>query len=68
MLSGQHAGSALRVAENDRIKATAHFVVGGVEQTISAWLAGDFQLDPDQLVDQLASIVDELNEPRLFRD
>ena len=52
--------------ENERIKATANFVVGGVTQTISTWLAGDVGLKPDQLMDQLASIVDKLNEPRLF--
>ena len=68
MLSGQHAGSVLRTQENERIKATANFVVGGVRQTISAWLAGDVGLKPDQLADQLASIVDQLNEPRLFLD
>ncbi len=67
MLSGQHVGNALRVPANDRIKAAAHFVVGGVGQTISAWLAGDIQLEPDQLVDQLASLLDELAEPNLYR-
>ena len=36
MLSGQHVGDALRMPANDRIKAAAHFVVGGVAQTISA--------------------------------
>lgn len=68
MLSGQHVGDALRVPANDRIKAAAHFVVGGVGQTISAWLAGDVRLDPDQLVDQLASLLDELAEPKLYSD
>ena len=67
MLSGQHVGDALHVPANDRIKAAAHFVVGGVGQTISAWLAGDVRLDPDQLVDQLAALLDELAEPRLYR-
>ncbi len=67
LLSGQHVGNALRVPANDRIKAAAHFVVGGVGQTISAWLAGDVQLEPDQLVDQLASLLDELAEPKLYR-
>lgn len=67
MLSGQHVGSALRVAENDRIKATAHFVVGGVGQTIGAWLAGGIALNADQLVDQLASIIDDLADPELYR-
>jgi AcrR family transcriptional regulator len=67
MLSGQHLGSALRVQENARIKATAHFVVGGVGQTISAWLAGEVELDPDRLVDQVASILDEFADPALYR-
>ncbi len=67
MLSGQHVGDALRVPANDRIKAAAHFVVGGVGQTISAWLVGDVRLEPDELVDQLASLLDELAEPDLYR-
>ncbi|MGZ4525892.1 MAG: TetR/AcrR family transcriptional regulator, partial [Mycobacterium sp.] len=67
MLSGQHVGDALRVPAHDRIKAAAHFVVGGVGQTISAWLAGDVRLEPDQLVDQLAALLDELAEPKLYR-
>jgi AcrR family transcriptional regulator len=68
MLSGRHVGNALRVPENDRIKAAAHFVVGGVGQTISAWLTGDVRLDPDQLVDQLTSLINELANPSLYRN
>jgi AcrR family transcriptional regulator len=67
MLSGQHVSTALGVPENDRIKAAAHFVVGGVGQTISAWLAGEVRLDSDQLVDHLASLLDELADPNLYR-
>lgn len=67
MLSGQHVGDALRVPANDRIKAAAHFVVGGVGQTISAWLAGDVRLEPEELVDHLAALLDELAEPNLYR-
>lgn len=67
MLSGQHVGDALRVPANDRIKAAAHFVVGGVGQTISAWLAGDVRLEPGELVDHLAALLDELAEPNLYR-
>jgi AcrR family transcriptional regulator len=66
MLSGQYAGDALRMPANDRIKAGAHFAVGGVGQTISAWLAGDVQLEPDQLVDQLAMLLDQLADPNLY--
>ena len=67
MLSGQHVGETLRLPANDRIRAAAHFVVGGVGQTISAWLAGDVRLEPDQLVDQLAALLNELAEPHLYR-
>jgi AcrR family transcriptional regulator len=68
MLSGQHLGHALHLTENDRIKATAHFAVGGVGQTLSAWLSGEIELTPEQLVDQLGSILDELGDPALYRD
>lgn len=65
-LSGQQAIESLGVRDNDRVKATAHFVVGGVVQTISAWLAGDVDLEPDQLVDQLAATLDALADPVLY--
>jgi AcrR family transcriptional regulator len=68
MLSGQHAGDALRMQPNERITATAYFVVGGVGQTLSAWLGGEVRLDCDQLVDQLASLLDHLTDPTLYRD
>ncbi|HXS84943.1 MAG TPA: TetR/AcrR family transcriptional regulator [Mycobacterium sp.] len=68
MLSGKHVENALRVPENDRIKAAAHFVVGGVGQTIGAWLVGDVRLGPEQLVDHLASLLDGLADPSLYRD
>jgi AcrR family transcriptional regulator len=67
MLSGRHVQNVLRVPGNDRIKAVAHFVVGGVAQTISAWLAGDVKLAPDQLVDQLTALLGKLDDPALFR-
>jgi AcrR family transcriptional regulator len=65
MLSGESVGDALQLPANDHIKAAAHFVVGGVSQTISAWLAGDVKLGPDELVDQLASLLDDLADPKL---
>ncbi|WP_158018883.1 TetR/AcrR family transcriptional regulator [Mycobacterium basiliense] len=67
MLYGQHAIDMLRTPANERGKAAAHFAVGGVGQTISAWLAGDMRLEPDELVDQLASLLDELTDPALYR-
>lgn len=67
MLSGQYVGDALDLDDNDRIKATAHFVVGGVAQTMGAWLAGEVRLTPAGLVDQLASILNQLGDPALYR-
>jgi len=66
MLAGQHVVSALQTPANDRLTAGAHFVVGGVVQTISSWLAGDVRLEPDQLVDQLATLLDGLSDPGLY--
>ena len=60
----QHAGT-LGATVTDRMKATSHFVVGGVGQMISAWLSGDVALDPDRLIDQLALIIDRLTDPKL---
>lgn len=63
MLLLQHAG-ALGAQDNDLTKAAAHFAVGGVGQTISAWLSGDLKLDDEALVDQLATTLDLLAEPK----
>lgn len=65
-LYGREMGTALHVAgTSQKGMATAHFAVGGVGQTISAWLAGDVDLHPDELIDQLAAILDAVTDPRL---
>ena len=51
---------------NERIKAGAQFVVGGVAQTISAWLAGEVRLDADEVVEQLTALIDGVAKPRLY--
>jgi len=66
MLSGQYAGDALHMPANDRIKAGAQFAVGGVVQTISAWLDGDMRLEEAELVDQLGTLLDALTNPKLY--
>ncbi|NDJ89545.1 TetR/AcrR family transcriptional regulator [Mycolicibacter kumamotonensis] len=68
MLSGRHVQNVLRVPGNDRIKAAAHFVVGGVAQTIGAWLAGEIRLEPGQLVGQLTALLGRLDDPALYRE
>jgi AcrR family transcriptional regulator len=60
LLGGQHVSAAYGLPQHERVKAVAHFVVGGVGQTISAWVSGDIQMNQDQLVSQLTKIVDEL--------
>jgi AcrR family transcriptional regulator len=61
-LSGQQLIATLGLRDNDHVKAASHFVVGGVVQTISAWLAGGIDLTPDELVAQLASTLDALSD------
>jgi AcrR family transcriptional regulator len=54
-----HAG-AQGALDNDHVKAASHFAVGGVGQTISAWLSGEVRLDRDGLVNLLAALIDQL--------
>lgn len=67
MLYGQNVTEALGIEQTERGKATAHFAVGGVVQMLSTWLAGDIDLSADDLVDQLALILDDLVDPKLYR-
>lgn len=67
MLAGQHVETLTQRRGDERTKAFAYFVVGGVTQTISAWLAGDLTLTSAELVDRLSAIVDAFGESRLFR-
>jgi AcrR family transcriptional regulator len=54
-----HAG-AQGALDNDHVKAASHFAVGGVGQTISAWLSDEVRLDHDALVNLLAALIDQL--------
>lgn len=67
VLLGQHAGDALRLKENDQLRAMAHFAVGGVTQTISAWLAGDVKFDPEALINHLRLMLNALAGPPPYR-
>lgn len=66
MLAGQHVETLTQRRADEQIKAFAYFVVGGVTQTVSAWLAGDVVLTADELVDRLSAIVDAFGESSLF--
>ncbi len=66
-LFAQHLGAAVKLPETDEnIRASAVFAVGGVGQTLSAWLAGELKLTREQLIDQLTALVDELGDPALY--
>jgi AcrR family transcriptional regulator len=58
-------GAALRLEQNERIKATGYFAVGGVGQTLSAWLSGEITFTPDELIDHLATMLDEFADAQL---
>ncbi len=64
---GQHVTTAYGLPDDDWMTAAAHFIVGGVAQTISAWVSGDVGLSEAQLVAQLAGILDGLTARNLDR-
>ncbi|KAB7758920.1 MULTISPECIES: TetR/AcrR family transcriptional regulator [Mycobacteriaceae] len=67
MLLGQHAGDALQLPAGDRRRAGTHFAVGGVAQTLSAWLSGEITFTPDELVDHLALLLNTLGKRAVRR-
>lgn len=67
MLLGQHAGDALQLPAGDRRRAGTHFAVGGVAQTLSAWLSGEITFTPDELIDHLALLLDTLGKRAVRR-
>jgi AcrR family transcriptional regulator len=67
-LLAQHLAASLRRDQTGRSRAAVHFVVGGVGQTISAWLAGEVDLGQEQLIDQLTAILGALDDPGLSFD
>ena len=67
MLAGQHVETLTQQPATEATKAFSYFVVGGVTQTISAWLAGDVTFTSAELVDQLSAIIDAFGESSLFR-
>ena len=60
LLSGEHATSAYALPDDAWTKAAAHFIVGGVTQTISAWVSGEVALSQPQLVKHLTRLLDGL--------
>ncbi|MCQ4365115.1 TetR/AcrR family transcriptional regulator [Mycobacterium gordonae] len=67
LVTGRHVVDMLHAPENEQVKAATHFAVGGVGQTLSAWLEGDVKMEPEELADHLAALLLELTEPSLYR-
>lgn len=65
VLSGEHATTAYALPDDEWMKSAAHFIVGGVAQTISAWVSGDVTLSESQLIARLTRMLDALAGPRL---
>ncbi|MBV9515377.1 MAG: TetR/AcrR family transcriptional regulator, partial [Mycobacteriaceae bacterium] len=63
MLLLQHVSQTFELAKDDRLRAVSHFTVGGVGQVIAAWLAGQLAKTPDELIDLLAALLDQLAYP-----
>lgn len=64
VLAGRHAQTVLGQDDSDQIKALAHFVVGGVNQTIHGWLTGAIALTGDELIELLTALLDTFPDPR----
>lgn len=64
VLAGQHTQAVLGREDSDQIKAIAHFIVGGVSQTLHGWLAGTIALSRDELIDLLTALLDTFPDPR----
>lgn len=63
VLAGQHAQTVLAQQDSDQIKALAHFIVGGVNQTLHGWLAGSIALSREELIDFLTTLLDTFPDP-----
>ncbi|MCV7432353.1 TetR/AcrR family transcriptional regulator [Mycolicibacterium bacteremicum] len=64
VLAAQHAHEVLPDAGTEQVAAIAHFVVGGVSQTINAWLGGAIDLSRTDLIDLLTLMLDSFPDPR----
>lgn len=64
VLAGQHAQTVLAAEDSDQIKAIAHFVVGGVNQTINGWLTGAIALSGAELIELLTALLNTFPDPR----
>ncbi|WP_162526576.1 MULTISPECIES: TetR/AcrR family transcriptional regulator [unclassified Mycobacteroides] len=57
-LSGQHLNKTYQLADNESMRAAAYFAVGGVGQTLAAWVSGQLKLSTDELIDALTRLLE----------
>lgn len=59
-LSGQHLNKTYQLANDESVRAAAYFAVGGVAQTLAAWVSGHLKLDADELVVVLTRLLEPI--------
>ncbi|WP_078326143.1 TetR/AcrR family transcriptional regulator [Mycobacteroides salmoniphilum] len=57
-LSGQHLNKTYQFPNDESMRAAAYFAVGGVGQTLAAWVTGQLKLSADELVVALTRLLD----------
>ncbi|ALR13368.1 TetR family transcriptional regulator [Mycobacteroides saopaulense] len=57
-LSGQHLNKTYHLANDESMRAAAYFAVGGVGQTLAAWVSGQLKLGIDELVEVLTRLLE----------
>ncbi|MGH3726877.1 MAG: TetR/AcrR family transcriptional regulator [Mycobacterium sp.] len=59
-LSGQHLNKTYQLTNDEPMRAAAYFAVGGVGQTVAAWVSGQLKLSADELVDTLTRLLEPI--------
>lgn len=57
-LSGRHLNKTYHLANDESMRAAAYFAVGGVGQTLAAWVSGQLKLGADELVEVLTRLLE----------
>lgn len=59
-LSGQHLNKTYQLPNDESMRATAYFAVGGVGQTLAAWVCGQLDLTAEELIVILTRLLDPI--------
>ncbi|MEU9805616.1 TetR/AcrR family transcriptional regulator [Mycobacterium sp. NPDC050853] len=59
-LSGQHLNKTYQLANDESMRAAAYFAVGGVGQTLAAWVSGQLNLGTEELAEILTRLLEPI--------